>query len=235
MFERRLAALELLSESSLVALERGWQRLVSEIGVQFQHEGVLERFRAAGQRVEDDVVKFDPEWVLEQVRQGTRLVRAARARARVAACSSPPIAWPSARARARPSCARRASGATRRSTTSGNFVRLTQVIDELDTPGYPICEPADLDVETRHLDLQLLLATETDKPFAAAQFNPIGCADSIAMAAIVHGGLDAIAETPRAVRRDQRELAAALRRASCSTRCSRSPRRARSSSSRRSS
>ncbi|MEO9174904.1 MAG: trimethylamine methyltransferase family protein, partial [Gaiellales bacterium] len=63
MFERRLAPVELLSEQSLIALERGWMRLVSEIGVQFQHEGVCDLFRAAGQRVEDDVVKFDPEWV----------------------------------------------------------------------------------------------------------------------------------------------------------------------------
>ena len=195
VFERRLAAVELLSESSLVALERGWQRLVSEIGVQFQHEGVLERFRAAGQRVEDDVVKFDPEWVLEQVRKAPgsfvlrgrgegRSLQFAADRMAFCACQSAPFV--------------REAGVRRDATVDDfrNFVRLTQVIDELDTPGYPICEPADLDVETRHLDLQLLLATETDKPFAAAQFNPIGCADSIAMAAIVHGGLDAIAETP---------------------------------------
>ena len=48
VFERRLAPVELLSEPSLLALERGWMRLVSEIGIQFQHEGVLERFRAGG-------------------------------------------------------------------------------------------------------------------------------------------------------------------------------------------
>ena len=118
MFERRLAPVEILSESSLIALERGWQRLVSEIGIQFQHEGVLERFRAAGQRVEDDVVKFDPEWVLEQVAQGAELVRAARRgaasslqfapeRMAFCACQSAPV-------RARGA----ASGATRRSTTS---------------------------------------------------------------------------------------------------------------------
>jgi trimethylamine---corrinoid protein Co-methyltransferase len=70
------------------------------------------------------------------------------------------------------------------------------VIDELDTPGYPICEPADLDVESRHLDLQLLLATETDKPYAAAQFDPVGCSDSIAMSAIVHGGLEVLRANP---------------------------------------
>jgi trimethylamine--corrinoid protein Co-methyltransferase len=195
VFERRLAPLELLSESSLLALERGWMRLVSEIGIQFQHEGVLERFRKAGQRVEEDVVKFDPEWVLEQVRkapgsfelrgrgEGTSLQFAAD-RMAFCACQSAPFV--------------RDAGVRRNATVDDfrNFVHLTQVIDELDTPGYPICEPADLDVETRHLDLQLLLATETDKPYAAAQFDPVGCSDSIAMSAIVHGGLDVLRESP---------------------------------------
>ena len=147
--------MEILSESSLLALERGWQRLVSEIGIQFQHEGVLDRFRAAGQRVEDDVVKFDPEWVLEQVRKapssfllrgrgaGTSL-QFAPERMAFCACQSAPFV--------------RDAGVRRNASFDDfrNFVRLTQVIDELDTPGYPICEPADLDVETRHLDLQLL-------------------------------------------------------------------------------
>jgi len=195
VFERRLAPVELLSESSLLALERGWMRLVSEIGIQFQHEGVLELFRKAGQRVEDDVVKFDPEWVLEQVRkapssfelrgrgEGTSL-QFAPDRMAFCACQSAPFV--------------RDAGVRRNATVDDfrNFVHLTQVIDELDTPGYPICEPADLDVETRHLDLQLLLATETDKPYAAAQFDPVGCSDSIAMSAIVYGGLDVLREQP---------------------------------------
>jgi trimethylamine---corrinoid protein Co-methyltransferase len=195
VFERRLSPVELLSEQSMIALERGWQRLVSEIGIQFQHEGVCDLFRAAGQRVEDDVVKFDPEWVLEQVRKAPssftlRARNPAKSldfgldRMAFCACQSAPFV--------------REDGVRRNATHDDfrNLVRLTQVIDELDTPGYPICEPADLDVETRHLDLQLTLATETDKPFAAAQFDPIGCSDSIAMAAIVHGGLEAIAEQP---------------------------------------
>jgi trimethylamine---corrinoid protein Co-methyltransferase len=195
VFERRLAPVELLSEQSLLALERGWMRLVSEIGVQFQHEGVCDLFRVAGQQVDEDVVKFDPEWVLEQVRKapGSFTLRARNAeknldfgldRMAFCACQSAPFV--------------REDGIRRNAMHEDfrNLVRLTQVIDELDTPGYPICEPADLDVETRHLDLQLTLATETDKPFAAAQFDPIGCSDSIAMAAIVHGGLDAIAAQP---------------------------------------
>jgi trimethylamine--corrinoid protein Co-methyltransferase len=195
MFERRLAPLELLSEQSLIALERGWQRLVSEIGIQFQHEGVCELFRAAGQRVEGDVVKLDPEWVLAQARLAPasftlRARNPARSldlgpdRMAFCACQSAPFV--------------REDGVRRNATLQDfrNLVRLTHVIDELDTPGYPICEPADLDVETRHLDLQLTLATETDKPFAAAQFDPVGCTDSVAMAAILHGGLEAITEQP---------------------------------------
>jgi trimethylamine--corrinoid protein Co-methyltransferase len=170
-------------------------RLVSEIGIQFQHEGVRDRFRAAGQRVEDDVVRFDPEWVLAQVRKvpssftlqarnRTRSLEFGLDRMAFCACQSAPFV--------------REDGVRRNAALQDfrNLVRLTQVIDELDTPGYPICEPADLDVETRHLDLQLALATETDKPYAAAQFDPVGCADSIAMAAIVHGGLEAIAAQP---------------------------------------
>ena len=44
-------------------VERGWKRLVSEIGVQFDEPRALELFRAAGQDVEGDLV---------QVRSGVR-------------------------------------------------------------------------------------------------------------------------------------------------------------------
>ena len=68
------------------------------------------------------------------------------------------------------------------------MVRLTHVLDELDTPGYPICEPDDRPPDTRHLDLQLALIRETDKPYGGAQHDPVAALDSIAMAEILHGG-----------------------------------------------
>src|SRR5689334_24459866 len=58
---------DILSEDAMAVLERGWRRLLSEIGVEFLHEGALERFRAAGQTVEGSVVRFDPDWILECV------------------------------------------------------------------------------------------------------------------------------------------------------------------------
>ena len=47
VFQRQLAPVEILSKSSLEMLERGWKRIVSEIGIEFDHEGALELFRAA--------------------------------------------------------------------------------------------------------------------------------------------------------------------------------------------
>ena len=67
------------------------------------------------------------------------------------------------------------------------LVRLTHMIDELDTAGYPICEAGDLPIDSRHLQMLLTLYTDSDKPLGTAQFNPVGAGDSIAMAELAFG------------------------------------------------
>ena len=67
MFENLMPRYEILSEDAMAVLERGWRRLISEMGVEFLHDGAVERFRAAGQAVDGQVVRFDPEFVLEQL------------------------------------------------------------------------------------------------------------------------------------------------------------------------
>src|SRR2546426_6903032 len=67
MFRNAMPRYEILSADAMQTLDGGWRRLVSEIGVEFGSERALELFRQAGQKVEDAVVKFDPEFVLEQV------------------------------------------------------------------------------------------------------------------------------------------------------------------------
>src|SRR5207248_10607021 len=59
--------LDLLSPDAIATIERGWKRLVSEIGVEFLHEEAREWFRRAGQVVDGTIVRFDPEFLLEQV------------------------------------------------------------------------------------------------------------------------------------------------------------------------
>ena len=48
-------------------LDRGWRRIVSEIGVQFVKPEAVELFRQAGQTVDGQTVKFDPEFILAQI------------------------------------------------------------------------------------------------------------------------------------------------------------------------
>src|SRR5436853_7312599 len=58
---------ELLDEFAMQELERGCRRIVSDLGIEFLYEEALETFKAAGQDVEGELVKFDPDWILEQV------------------------------------------------------------------------------------------------------------------------------------------------------------------------
>src|SRR5438309_1054029 len=72
MFQNAMPRYEILSEDAMDVLDGGWRRLVSEIGVEFGNARALELFRQAGQKVEDDCVKFDPEFLLEQVAKAPR-------------------------------------------------------------------------------------------------------------------------------------------------------------------
>src|SRR2546423_10504938 len=63
---------EILSEEAMATLDRGWRRIVSELGIEFILPEAVEEFRKAGQKVEDAVVKLDPEFVLEQVAKAPR-------------------------------------------------------------------------------------------------------------------------------------------------------------------
>src|ERR1700727_1728253 len=72
MFVNTMPRYEILSADSIAVLDRGWRRIVSEIGIQFAKPEAGEVFAKAGQRVDGDIVKLDPEFVLEQVAKAPR-------------------------------------------------------------------------------------------------------------------------------------------------------------------
>jgi len=51
MFVNKMARYELLSPDAVEVLDRGWRRIVSEIGVQFVKPEATELFQKAGQRL----------------------------------------------------------------------------------------------------------------------------------------------------------------------------------------
>ena len=72
MFRNTMPRYEILSADAIGVLDRGWRRIVSEIGVQFAKPEAVELFRQAGQKVDGEVVFLDPEFVLEQVAKAPR-------------------------------------------------------------------------------------------------------------------------------------------------------------------
>src|ERR1700735_2286782 len=73
MFVNAMPRYEILSEEAMDVLDRGWRRIVSELGIELLLPEAVELLRAAGQVVEDENrVRFDPEFILEQVAQAPR-------------------------------------------------------------------------------------------------------------------------------------------------------------------
>jgi trimethylamine--corrinoid protein Co-methyltransferase len=190
MFENRMPRYEILSEDAMAVFERGWRRLISEMGVEFLHDEAVARFREAGQAVDGNVVHFDPDFVLEQVakapaefdlaaRNADRTIHVGGRHMFFAPTQGPPFVR---------------IGDERREATMADFeqlVRLSQVFDELDTPGGLCCEPNDRPLDSRHLDMLLAVQTLTDKPYLGAVITGEAARDSIAMTDILFGGNDA--------------------------------------------
>jgi len=72
MFQNKMPRYEILSKDAMATLDKGWKRIVSEIGIEFMSERALDLFKKAGQKIEGNNVKFDPEFILEQIAKAPR-------------------------------------------------------------------------------------------------------------------------------------------------------------------
>ena len=198
MFVNKMARYEVLSPDAVAILDRGWRRIVSEIGVQFVKPEALALLAAAGQRVEGQTVFFDPDFVLEQVAKAPREfdVQARNPANNVhvggdhmifGGVYGPPFVR---------------EGDVRREATMSDFRRFTQLAQsfpELDTAGGVICEPNDTPLDSRHLDMILALQTLTDKIYMGNVVSGVNARDTIAMSEILFGGRESIERTPATI------------------------------------
>jgi trimethylamine---corrinoid protein Co-methyltransferase len=76
-----------------------------------------------------------------------------------------------------------------------NLVKLSQSFPQLDSPGGTICEPNDLPLDSRHLDMVYALLTLSDKPFMGSVTSGPNAVDTIAMAEMVFGH-ESLEQTP---------------------------------------
>jgi trimethylamine---corrinoid protein Co-methyltransferase len=194
MFVNTMPRYEILSEDAMATLDRGWRRIISELGVEFDHDGALDIFRAHGQTVEGQNVKLDPDFVLEQVAKAPREfdVQARNPANNVhiggdhmvfSGVYGPPFVL---------------QGGVRRNALMEdfrNFTKLAQSFSELDSAGGIICEPDDTPLDSRHLDMIYALQTLTDKIYMGNVVSGPNAADSIRMSEILFGSRESIERT----------------------------------------
>ena len=195
-FVNRMPRYEVLSADAMAVLEGGWRRLISEVGVRFDHAEACRLFRAAGQDVDDDgVVRFDPDFVLEQValapesfevrsRNPARSLHFGGDHMVFSNVAGPPFVL---------------DGDARREGTHADFERflmLGHVFDELDSHGGWPCEIDDRPIDSRHLDGARAAWLLSDKPPLGTVFAGAKAEDGMALAAIVFGGRDELERGP---------------------------------------
>ncbi len=195
MFVNTSPRYEILSEEALEVLDKGWKRIVSELGIEFMSPWATEMLAAAGQKVEGDNVKFDPEWVLAQVakapmqydvhaRNPENTVTIGGKNMVFSGVYGPPFAM---------------RGDWRGNGTMehfNNLAKLCQVFPEMDSAGGVIVEPDDAAMDSRHLDMTLSLQTLTDKIYMGNVVRGENAEDCLNMAGIVFGGREVLETKP---------------------------------------
>ena len=195
MFVNEMPRYEILSEEAMDTLDKGWRRIVSELGVEFMLPEAVELFEKAGQRVEENKVFLDPEFVLEQVAKAPgEFELQARNPEHSIPVGGDSMAF--AGVYGPPFVRRGDQRGDAKMADFENFVRLGQSFPEMDSAGGTVVEPEDRPLDSRHLDMVYALQTLSDKPYMGSVISAENARDTIEMGKIVFGGEDALEKAP---------------------------------------
>ncbi|MRX50703.1 trimethylamine methyltransferase [Paracoccus sp. S-4012] len=186
--ERNIPNLEILNAEALEIIEANAETVLEEIGVNFtDNPAALDRWRQAGADVEGDRVRLPkglarslcataPRQFTQAARNPERSVEIGGRNLVLAPVYGPPFV-------------RDAEGGRRYATIEDfrNFVKLGQSSRWLHHSGGTVCEPTDVPVNKRHLDMLLAHMTLSDKPYMGSVTEPSRAADSVEMSKLLFG------------------------------------------------
>ncbi|UYV39260.1 trimethylamine methyltransferase family protein [Rhodobacteraceae bacterium D3-12] len=185
---RNIPNLEVLNEEALEIIEANADQVLEEIGVNFvNNPAALERWKAAGADVQGERVhiprglarelcKTAPSSYTQHARNPARTVEIGGKNLVLAPVYGPPFV-------------RDATGGRRYATMEDfrNFVKLGYMSKWLHHSGGTVCEPTDVAVNKRHLDMLLAHMTLSDKPYMGSVTDPERARDSVEMSQILFG------------------------------------------------
>ena len=186
---RRIPYYEVLDEEGLALMERNADTILEEIGIDFREDPeALSIWKAAGADVQDERVHF-PRGMCRTLIQRTaprEFTQHARNPARSVLIGGKNTVF--APAYGSPFVRNLDEGRRyARIEDFRNFVKLAYVSNSLHHSGGTICEPVDLPVNKRHLDMVYSHLKYSDKPFMGSVTHPDRAADSVELAKIVFG------------------------------------------------
>jgi trimethylamine--corrinoid protein Co-methyltransferase len=185
---RQIPYYAMLDEEALVRIEAQADRLLEQTGVEFRDDpAALALWRNAGADVQGTRVRAPsalvrsllataPAEFIQHSRNAARSVRIGGRHQVFAPVYGSPFVRDLERGR--------------RYGTLADFerlVKLTHQLAPLHHSGFVTCEPCDVPVSTRHLDMLFTHMTCTDKPHLGAITEKSRAADSVAMARLLHG------------------------------------------------
>lgn len=185
---RGIPDLDLLDDEALEIIEANADRVLEEIGVNFTDNPVaLARWKQAGAEVLDERVRL-PVGLARSLcaTAPARFVQRARNPARDVAIGGRDLVAAPAYG---PPFVRDFEGGRRVATIGDfrDFVKLGQMSEGVHHSGGTLCEPTDIAVSKRHLDMLHAHMTLSDKPYMGSVTLPERAADSVEMSRILFG------------------------------------------------
>ncbi len=185
---RGIPTYDVLSEENLVRIEATADRILAEIGIEFRDDPVaLDHWRRAGAHVDGVLVKFEPGLLREVLKTApAEFTQHARNPARSVRIGGKSVVF--SPAYGSPFVMDLDRG-RRYGTIEDfeNFVKLAQASPWLHHSGGTICEPVDVPVNKRHLDMVYAHIRYSDRAFMGSVTAESRAEDSIDMARIVFG------------------------------------------------
>jgi trimethylamine--corrinoid protein Co-methyltransferase len=190
---RKIPTYEILSEDSLAQIEATAERILSEIGIEFREDPeTVALFRAAGAEVSELTkdswnLKFAPGMIRQILRTApARFTQHARNPANTVEIGGDAMVL--APSYGSPFVMDLDKG-RRYGTIEDfeNFVKLAQMSHNLHHSGGTICEPTDIAVNKRHLDMVYAHIRYSDRAFLGSITAPERAEDSIEMCRILFG------------------------------------------------
>src|SRR3990172_8632052 len=188
--------IKVLSDEQVATIHETAMRICEEIGLDVMHDDARKLLSDAGLKVQDDRLLFGKGFPREQVAKApARFTLQARDPAKTHEVGGPTPLWMNVGG---PPFASDLEGGRRSGTLADHdaLVKLTHAAKVLNCVQTGAVEAMELDVHTRHMDMEYSTIRWSDEPYATYGTNGPKARDGIEMAAIVHGGREAIERDP---------------------------------------